>query len=145
MAGFESRIVCGRNPVTGQPEVINSLSGRLQVDTTFSLPINVWMTVTGTFAVAGDNQIVAAPGANQAIEVKAFCIQCESATATTMILRSGASANGWRCLAQNQGDGLAMVFPVSDPWRCTANEALNLNLSGANQCNYSLSYRIAPA
>lgn len=145
MAGFESRIVCGRNPLTGQPEVIDSIQGHLQVDALLSIPSIPWMTVTGTFAAAGDNQIVAAPGANQSIEVKAFCIQCEAAAATTMILRSGASANGWRCLAQNQGDGLAMVFPISDPWRCTANEALNLNLSGANQCNYSLSYRIAPA
>jgi hypothetical protein len=94
---------------------------------------------TGTAALSGDNTLVAAPGANIRLVVTAFTIQNESATATTMILKS-ASTNRWRVLGQAQGDGLAMTFPVGQGWKLAANEALLLNLSGANSCGYSVQY-----
>ena len=95
--------------------------------------------VTGTAATSGDNELIAAPGAGVRIVVTAFVIQNESATATTMILRDGTTAK-WRCLGQNQGDGLAVVLPPGRAWKLTANAALNLNLSGANSCGYSVQY-----
>jgi hypothetical protein len=94
---------------------------------------------TGTAALSGDNTLVAAPGANTRIVVTAFTVQNESATATTMILKS-TSANRWRVLGQAQGDGLAMVFPVGQGWKLGTNEALLLNLSGANSCGYNVQY-----
>jgi hypothetical protein len=99
------------------------------------------LNINGTFAVAGNNTVVAAPGAGQRIVVSAFVIQNESGTATTMILASSGSLNdGWRLLGQNQGDGLAMAFSAGREWRLGTNEALILNLSGANSCGYSVQY-----
>ena len=109
-----------------------------------TLPISIvevdQINITGTFAGLGDNQILATPGVNYRIVVTAFLIQNESAVATTMILRSGATGNSWRALAQNQGDGFAMVFAIGRPWKLYVNEPLNLNLSAANQCNFSVMY-----
>lgn len=98
-------------------------------------------TVNGTGSSSGDNEVVATPGAGYRLVVTTFVMQNESASATTLILRSGTSStNGWRILGQNQGDGLAMALPLGDPWRLGEDEALNLNLSGANQCGYSVRY-----
>jgi hypothetical protein len=97
-------------------------------------------TLTGTKASSGDNELVATPGTQHRIVVVAFVIQNESATATTMILRSAATTNGWRFLAQNQGDGLAMNLGPTGAWRLGRNEALVLNLSGANSCGYTVHY-----
>jgi len=97
-------------------------------------------TLTGTKAVSGDNELVAAPGALWRIVVSAFVIQNTTTTATTLILRSGATTNGWSILAQNQGDGLAMNLGPMQAWRCNGNEALNLNLSGANTARYTIHY-----
>jgi hypothetical protein len=98
--------------------------------------------IEGTAAASGDNVIIAAPGTGQRLVVTAFVIQNESATATTMILKDGDSPTGgrWRCLGQNQGDGLAMIFHPQHPWRLSLNSPLVLNLSGANQCGYSVQY-----
>ena len=98
--------------------------------------------VSGAVAVAGNTILVATPGAAGRLCVSAFLIQNESAVATTMILRSGLTANAWRALGQNQGDGFAMVFTLARPWKLNTNEALVLNLSGANQCNYSVMYYV---
>jgi hypothetical protein len=69
-------------------------------------------------------------------------IQNESATATTMELQD--IVTRWRCLGQNQGDGLAMVFSPFQPWKLTEATALTLKLSGANSCGYSVQYAIEP-
>lgn len=117
-----------------------------QGDKTFALPVHlasrgITVTVVNTTAsTTGDNEIVAAPGAGNRIVVTAFVMQNESATATTLILRSAATTNGWRMLCQNQGDGLSKDFPDGAPWRLGANEALNLNLSGANSCGVTVMY-----
>jgi hypothetical protein len=92
-----------------------------------------------TKAASGDNALIAAPGASTRIVVSAFTIQNESATATTMVLKSGSTAK-FRWLGHNQGDGLVMAFPPGREWRLGTNEALNLNLDGANSCGYSVVY-----
>jgi hypothetical protein len=101
------------------------------------LPI-VEKTECGTAAISGDNTLVLAPGAGKRIVVSAFMMQNGSAVATTAILRSASTSNGWRMLGQNQGDGLAMSFANGREWRLNENEALVLNLSGANTHNYSI-------
>lgn len=100
--------------------------------------------VQGTAATSGDNTIIPSPGATRRLVVTAFVIQNGSATATTMILKDGValSAGRFRVLGQNQGDGLAMVFDGQNPWRLSAGNALVLNLSGANTCNWSVQYYI---
>ena len=95
--------------------------------------------VTGTKAAAGDSELIAAPGAGLRLEIVAIILQNESASATTMILKDGATAK-IRCLGQNQGDGLALVFAPGACWKLTANTALNLNLSGSNSCGYTIAY-----
>ena len=100
----------------------------------------VLTTWNGTRAVAGDNQLVAAPGVGNRLVVTAFVIQNESATPTIMRLRSGTTANGWRCLGQNQGDGLAMAFSPGSEWRLHPNDPLNLELSDSRTCAISISY-----
>lgn len=95
--------------------------------------------VTGTASSSGDNALIAAPGASTRIVVCWVVIQNESSTATTLILRDGTTSK-IRVLGQNQGDGLSMVFPPDARWKLTANTALNLNLSGANSCGYTVGY-----
>lgn len=97
-------------------------------------------TWNGTRAVAGDNQLVAAPGAGRRLVVTAFVIQNESTTPVIMRLRSGTTANGWRCLGQNQGDGLAMTFGSGNEWRLYPNDPLNFELSDNRVCAFSISY-----
>ena len=109
-------------------------------DVPFELTPKSLITWNGTRAVAGDNQLVVAPGVGQRLVVTAFVIQNESAIALIMRLRSAATANGWRCLGQSQGDGLAMTFGPGSEWRLNENEALNLELSNANTCAISISY-----
>ncbi len=93
--------------------------------------------VSGTKNASGDNTLIAAPGVGVSIVVDWFLIQNESLTATTMILKDGATA-GPRFLAQYQG----AILPVFVPWKLTANAALVLNLSGANQCGYTVAYHL---
>jgi hypothetical protein len=96
--------------------------------------------IDGTKSESGDNTLVDAPGSEKHIVVCAFAMQNESATATTMRLLDGSGGQGWRCLGQNQGDGLAINFVSGREWRLSENTALIFNLSGANQCGYSISY-----
>ena len=97
--------------------------------------------ISGTTAAAGATQLVAAPGAGLQIVVSTFVIQNESAVATTMRLQEGAVPR-WRVLAQSQGSGLAGHFVIGREWVLPADTALNLWLSGANSCNYSVSYYV---
>ncbi len=112
-------------------------NGRLHV---LNLPFERTITVvTGTAASSGDNSLIAAPGVGVKIVVCGFVIQNESSTATTLILRDGTTSK-IRCYAKNQGDGLSQVFTPDARWKLTANTALNLNLSGANTCGYTVWY-----
>jgi len=111
-------------------------------DVPFEITSKTLTTWNGTRAVAGDNQLVAAPGGSRRIIVTAFVIQNESTTPLIMRLRSGTTANGWRCLGQNQGDGLAMTFGPDSEWRLHPNDPLNLELSDNRVCAISISYYI---
>lgn len=96
--------------------------------------------LSGVISASGDNTIISAPGENFAIWVTHLILQNESATATTIILKD--SANRIRCLGQLQGDGLSLVLPVGREIRLVTNTPLILNLSGANNCGYSIGYYI---
>jgi hypothetical protein len=99
--------------------------------------------VTGAAAGNGDNTLIAAPAAGLRTVITSLVIQNETTTATTMILKDGTTAI-YRCLGQNQGDGLAMNLGIM-PWKLSAASVLVLNLSGANSCGYSVSYYTEPA
>jgi hypothetical protein len=96
-------------------------------------------TVTGTKAAAGDNELIAAPAAGNRLVIVGLTVQNESAVATTVILKSGATAKR-RALLQNQGDGLGLAFPAGREWRLGTAQALVLNLSGANSHGYTVDY-----
>lgn len=143
-AGSETR--SGKLVVTGKLKANSGVDiGDVTVNNTASNPVLVepaaktLLWVTGTKAASGDNELIAAPAAGVRIVVTSVLLQNESATATTMLLKDGATAK-MRCLGQNQGDGLLMTFPPGREWKLTAATALNLNLSGANSCGYSVQY-----
>lgn len=94
---------------------------------------------TATFAASGDNTVIAAPGAGYRLVVKIIAVQNESDTATTILLKSGANTQR-RALLQNQGDGIAWAFETGYEWRLGENEALVLNLSGANSHGVTVDY-----
>jgi hypothetical protein len=103
---------------------------------------NIALTkLTSTTASSGDNTLVAAPGAGLQIVITALILQNESTTATTLIVKAGATAV-LRVLCQNQGDGLALTFPPGQGLALGSNAALVLNLSGANSCGYSITYYV---
>lgn len=91
---------------------------------------------SGTVAVVGPSAIIAAPAAGYRLVIHGFTLQNETNVATTLTL------GGFRFMAQNQGDAVAMNFEADAPWRLAAATALNLTLSGANTCNYNVWYAI---
>lgn len=99
------------------------------------------LSVSGTKAESGDNTLIAAPGAGNRIVIVSFCIQNESVTDTTLILKDGATAFR-RVLGYNIGDGVAVTYNPGREKRLTDATALVLNLSGANSCGYSVDYFI---
>lgn len=98
---------------------------------------------TGTANVSGDNTLIAAPTAGLQIKLVSIQIQNESVTATTGVLKFGAT-NKWRTLMQNQGDGILLVIPAGREWGVGDNTALILNLSGANSVGYNVTYYTEP-
>lgn len=102
------------------------------------------LSVSGAKAESGDNTLITAPAAGDRIVLISFCIQNESSTATTMILKDGATAFR-RVLGQNQGDGVAVTYTPGREKRLAGGAALVLNLSGANSCGYSVDYFIERA
>lgn len=104
------------------------------------MPIT-YTIVSGAAASSGDNSLIAAPSTGERIVVTAFTIQNESAVATTMILRDGTTSK-WRYLGQTQGAGQTVVFPPGREWKLTTATALQLNLSGANSCGYTIQYYV---
>ena len=101
----------------------------------------ILLSATGTAATSGDNDLIAAPGLGNRIVIVSFCIQNESTTATTMILKDGATAFR-RVLGQYQGDGVAVTYGPGREKRLAESAKLVLNLSGANSCGYSVDYFI---
>lgn len=95
--------------------------------------------ISGTATTAGDKELVAAPGTGSQLVVTSFIIQNESSTANTMIMKAGSNEH-FRVLGQNQGDGYSRDFAAWEFWELGENAALNLNLSTASQCGYSIAY-----
>ncbi len=97
--------------------------------------------VSGTKNSNGNNSLISAPGAGVKIVLVSVVLQNESSTVTTMILQDDTGGTAiLRVLGQNQGDGVAITFPTDARPKLTANKPLNLNLSGANSCGYSIFY-----
>lgn len=86
----------------------------------------------------GDNQLVAAPGANIKIRVMSVVAVCGVA-ANTMTLRSATTAisAGYPFAANG---GMALNENTSGWFQTAANEALNVNLSGASLVAVSITY-----
>lgn len=93
---------------------------------------------SGSASSSGDNSLIVAPGAG-AIYISTLFIQNTTTTATTALIKNGATEIG-RMLNQNQGDGLRLQFPAGREMKLSATTALNLNLSGANAHNYFVTY-----
>lgn len=101
-------------------------------------PIETLITRTDIIGTAGDNQLFPAPGENKRIVVTSFVIQNEKEQASVlMILRSGATINGWRFRAVSVGAYLSKDFAKDREWRLNWNEPLNLWLDGDDLCNCS--------
>lgn len=95
---------------------------------------------TAAISTSGDNDIIAAPGTGKRIVLSSIIVQNESSTATTALLKDGASTTFHRLLMQNQGDGLAFTFARGREWRLTENTKFVVNLSGANSVGVSVGY-----
>ena len=104
---------------------------------------------SGAPASAGDNTLVAAPGAGTRICPVLVMVQGNTATADTLLLYDGASATGTKLatlLAQNQGDGavLTCVYRSDDGQtrqiKCSENKALVLNKAQAVATNVTVWY-----
>ena len=91
---------------------------------------------TGTIAASGDTTIIAAPGSGASLNIAYLRIQLEASTATTVLIKSGSTTID-KVLCQNQGDGLVLTFFTNRETKLTANQALILNLSGANSVSYT--------
>lgn len=104
------------------------------------------------FAAAGDNTIIAAPGAGNRIHIVFLEYQNVSDTTLTCIHKSGSTAlngNGWK-ITGNSTDGVggSYVFegmPGHRVMRLGINEAFVINLSAAKACVGYVIYYIAPS
>lgn len=101
--------------------------------------LQAWQPATGTQAASGDNTLVAAPGAGYRLVVQLWWVQNESSTATTVKVKRG-STDSYRRLLQNQGDVVGRAYERGREWRLGENEALVLNLSGANTHGWAAEY-----
>lgn len=109
-----------------------------------ALPTPTLLSATGTIATSGDNTVidisaVAGYSAGDNIVITHFILQNESSTATTAIVKDGATTIA-RVLGQNQGDGLALNFASGLEWRLSDDADLVVNLSGANSFGYTVFY-----
>ena len=109
-------------------------------------------TVQASISIAGsgDNTVIAAPSANQAIHVHYMDIQNTSGTATTVIFKDGTTAfNGAGYLINGSG-GYYFAPGVDEKtnttrkieMRCSKGNAFVINLSGANQHSGFLLYSL---
>ena len=96
-------------------------------------------TVTGTVNSSGDTELIAAPGASTRIVVTEITIQLEGSVSTTVLFKS-ASTTIRRWLLPALGQGISWVFDQGREPRLGTNEALNINLSGANTVGYTVRY-----
>lgn len=130
---------------TAAATIAGAVSGtEMQVDVLTLPTVTVQRTpityshVATTFATSGDNTIIAAPGSGQRLVVSDLIVQNESAVTTVSLVKAGATTH-WRNRAAENG-GLALSFGMDEEWRLGDNEALVINLSGANTHGVSVRY-----
>lgn len=91
-------------------------------------------------SASGDNTLVAAPGAGKKYEITKLTIQLEAQTATLAILKCS-SRDFQRIYMVEEGDGITEEYhPMNCP-ETGEDEAIVLNLDGANQVGWTLHYR----
>lgn len=140
--GEEVTINDGGNTITVDGTVTVQDGGNtITVDGTVTAnPSRVTLsTVTGTAATSGDNSIISAPGAGNRIRVYEFQLQLEADTATTVIVKSG-STSIRRVYMKAASDGIIWQWQLGQELVCGTNEALQINLSGANTVGYVVRY-----
>jgi hypothetical protein len=128
----------------GQTTKANSMPVTLASDQG-NLPVQqaekTLLTACSTGASSGDNTAIAAPGLGVKIVVVSLMLQGLSTTATTIKLLNGTGGTVInQVLAQNQGDGLLIVYPMDARPKLSTNTAAIVNLSGANSCGWNISY-----
>lgn len=95
------------------------------------------LTATNTASTSGDNELIAATAGKQ-IVVLYIRVQLEAATATTILLKHGATTKDRGYLAAAGAEWVREYGEL--PRKLATNTALNLNLSGANQVGFTVDY-----
>lgn len=95
--------------------------------------------VSGAVASAGDQALIAAPGAGLRLRIHSVFIQNETSSPTTVIFKEGSTAR-LRCYNLAAGDGHSFEFPPEQPLILATNTALTVNLSGAYSHGYTVCY-----
>ena len=96
----------------------------------------------GTVATSGDNTLITAPGTGLRIVLVSWSWWNESSTDTTAILKSTSLGSIDRYVQTAKGSGKIVDLGDSYVVKLAENEALLLNLSGANSHGYSVRYFI---
>lgn len=116
------------------------LSGESWAVTTAASTEKTTLTACGTGASSGDNTAIALVSAKKIVLVSVM-LQGLTTTATTIKLTDGASGTViCQVLAQNQGDGMLIVYPPDARPKLTTATAAIVNLSGANSCGWNITY-----
>jgi len=111
-------------------------TGSVRAQITGSYPSRAQIDIS----TLGDNAVIAAPGAGQRLVIVSYSIQNVSATATTVILKSGTTERDKFKFGEREGISWTSPRPETD-WALGENEAFNVNLDGANQHTGHVSYR----
>lgn len=96
--------------------------------------------VSGSTATSGNLTLVSAPAGGSRIVVTWAAVQNESSSGSNMFTLRDGTAEKFRYLAVNQGNGLGIAFPTDSRWKLTAGSALVLNLSAARTTGYTIAY-----
>jgi len=99
--------------------------------------------VATTIASAGDNTIIAAPGAGYRLKLLSITLQKEGATATAQtVLSKRGSTTFRRVILTDQAMGYDKTWPVGREKRLGENEALIVNLDQAISVGVTVEYEI---
>jgi len=93
-----------------------------------------------TVAVSGDNTVIVAPGAGVRIVITGLRVQNETSTATTVLIKDGASTTLAKLRTPTDGSGLSENYYLGDEIRLSEDTAFVVNLSGANNHGVSVRY-----
>jgi hypothetical protein len=94
-----------------------------------------------TISTNGANIVIDAPGSTSELCITAIRVQSESPVSTNVLIEKGASdANPIRIRTTGDGTGLSETFGPSNFIACGANNALIIELDGANAHQVSIGY-----